>query len=353
MKFSHTLALLLAGSTLLPGLSVAAALPDFSLTPLNCPDGFANCRIEQTSDDGQTLTFSVRQGDTRHNFVWQQGRFTKLPSFGTTGVNIVMALSQDGSTLVGHNASRGFRWHQDSGLEQVAPLKNNFITNLIDVSADGSRAVGYAGWQSNLHAFVHEFGKPPRDLTDSPNSDDYRLATRISGNGQVVAGYTGKQVFLWRDRLGFSYLKPPADCQKQLLNPEAISHDGQTLLLRCSLDRGYLWQKTTGYQPLALPEGIVEALPSFMSADAGVITGTGGTSKGLSGNEKEPILWFGPGQPVRLFQPVAKTLGRSDIQRISIADISASGHRLTINLTLADGSNQPLLLTFNSLTPPL
>lgn len=348
MKFSHTLPLLVAGMLLPPSLYAKATVPAFKLTPLECPQGFSGCVVDEISNDGQTIVFTAKQGNSRINFVWHKGSFTKLPPFGTSGVNIVMALSGDGSTLVGHNGSRGFQWHKDTGLKEVAPLKNNFISNLIDVSADGKKAVGYAGWQSNLHAFIHEFGNRPRDLTGTPKSNDYRLATRISGNGEVVAGYTREQVYLWHDKRGFTYLKPPSDCQQQILNPEAISHDGQLLLLRCSLDRGYLWHKDSGYQQLVLPDGIVEALPWNMSADASVLSGTGGRTQGLSGKEKEPILWFGPENPVRMFEPIAKALGRDDIKHVQISDLSANGQWLTINLTLADGSKLPSLLEFES-----
>lgn len=122
---------------------------------------------------------------------WQRVNLGKLPG---TDSSDALAISGDGTTIVGESGNRAFRWTADMGMIDLGNLPGEGQSSARAVSADGSIVVGVSG---TTGAFVWDEVHGMRDLKSLLETDfgvdlsswTLTAASGVSADGKVVVGY--------------------------------------------------------------------------------------------------------------------------------------------------------------------
>jgi uncharacterized membrane protein len=171
-----------------------------NIEDMGLPVGEPSAVATKVSADGKVVigTFGTSKG-----FRWTRATgFQLLPPYGGATAFLPLALSRDGSIVVGTSGGKAVRWA--NGQTQVLGQLWNWSTCVATaISGDGTRIVGYAansvtpdegqveafiwdpinGLRSLKEAMVHiGMANAFRDWTSS-------MATAISTDGQTVVGY--------------------------------------------------------------------------------------------------------------------------------------------------------------------
>lgn len=231
------------------------------------PSSFAQSRAVAVSADGSTIVgLSSNVGAVDFEATrWVQGRPMSL---GLGSGSSATGVSSDGSTIVGSwagttNALLGaFLW-TERGVTELRDLAAggllDFGATALDVSADGSRAVGWATDAFEQRPVLWNDAGDPTDL-GVPDDFTAGLANAISDDGSIIvgsaSGLAGETAFIWTADTGSielaAYLKPLVGGQLAgwtLTSADAISADGLTFA-------------GVGVNPLGVSEGWVAQIPA-------------------------------------------------------------------------------------------
>ncbi len=214
-------------------------------------------------DEGTTIgAFLALQGflttgkyTIRHNGELVSGEdFENIP--GSDNTSSALAVNSDGSVIVGwgggtgENPTRPFRW-QNGIMEALPVIGPDAIEQgyALDVSADGSRIVGYVTGTNGT--------RPPRSRDDAllwidgapitlgnlPGGTKGAVARAISDDGRIVIGESdttaidGDHIFIWDELNGMRDLEEflldqgvDLNGWMDLSNAIDISADGSTIL---------------------------------------------------------------------------------------------------------------------------
>ncbi|WP_444995317.1 hypothetical protein [Aliikangiella sp. IMCC44359] len=302
---------------------------EFKFEVLNSPPGTPNgSSAVLVNKDGSALVFKGTKPSNKKDekiplvYHWNaKNGYSHLGLFERRNVLVPMDISDVGDVVVGHNGGNSFIWTHQNKMQTVPKLKSNFISTVIAISGDGQTLVGYAGWQSNVHAFRWKRNGQIEDIGKGVNHVEWRNATRVSRNGRVVIGSTQDNVFVWREGQGTENLQSPKGCS---FIPEAVSADGYHIAGRCSLDSPLVWSQGGGFKALPIPDGassaIVHNMASLTKRYIGSARYSGNDYKSIS----KPIVWIN--NKIYFIDNVIKKLQPSlNYKKLWVHDISADG----------------------------
>lgn len=199
--------------------------------------------------------------------------------------NMATAVNSDGSVIVGESGHQAFRWTARDGmvglgfLSETAPgIEFANHSRATGVSGDGSIIVG----TSNGLAFRWTAGEGMTRLDLSP-AHDSSMATAISADGRVIvgaadffiAGHSGfsvTQAFRWSATQGTTRLGTLPHSTTSTAT--AVNHDG-SVIAGYSGDEAFRWTRRTGMVGLGVLPGTTQSIsiPAAISADGSVIVG--------------------------------------------------------------------------------
>jgi uncharacterized membrane protein len=196
----------------------------------------------------------------------EAGGMQVLPGFPPGGYSYVASLSSNGAVAVGWvvadldgqagSESDGFVWNAASGPSFLGSFfEDQFGSNAVDVSSDGSVVVGYAPSPRAGPAGHEAFrwtavgGLEPLGFLDESDQGTGRpssWAEGVSGDGSIVVGnatvdaedlFDGQQAFIWDAQHGMRNLREVLVQDYGLdlggwgtLRAEAISADGRAIV---------------------------------------------------------------------------------------------------------------------------
>jgi len=248
-----------------------------------------------------------------------QASIIELPSLTGSGWNEPTGISSDGLVVIGRNGGRAFRWSQAHGMQDWGALPN--LSTLywpLAVSDDGAVAAGE--WQTlspsgKAIRWTRHGGAQDLGFIDESGQDPNARARDLTGDGQLVVGYTTDGGFAWdpvrgmRIIPGFSprFINRPGT---MMVGPGAgvtvarwsegagvepvggaasysaagISDDGTVIIANAIDGSGAArWTQETGFVPIPPPEGRFGVTAGAVSPDATVVVGTV--------NDSRPWIW--------------------------------------------------------------
>lgn len=235
-----------------------------------------------------------------------------LPDAPADAFYFAQGVSADGTVVVGSTeqqdqGGQAFRWTEATGMESLGVLPGFDRSEASAISADGLVIVGTCGIINSdpyvCTAFRWTAATGMVALLDTPDSQEFSVASGVSGDGSVVVGQTrtneGEQAFVWDSgqvRLLTDFIAefgPP-------FYSEAfdVSADGRTVVGEARYDvnpdqtpicQAFRWQEG-GLIPLGyLHEENPRSCAYGISADGRVITGKSGPGPG--GFLNEGVRW--------------------------------------------------------------
>jgi probable HAF family extracellular repeat protein len=214
--------------------------------------------------------------------------------------NRAVAVSDDGSTVVGHQENRflpiewvdGFKWNQADGFRILGTGGRFFVTA---VSANGTYVVlnnltaGFPDFQGIVSRAGPDGNVEIRGLGPSGRAN----GTGISGDGSVVVGFSsgaqGLEAFRWTQAQGTQALGSLGGAPFHSA-ARGISRDGQTIVGQSRSANGleaFRWTQAQGMTGLGdLPGGAFQSEAIAASANGSVIVGAGTSASG-----KEAFIW--------------------------------------------------------------
>lgn len=204
-----------------------------------------------------------------------------------------MAISADGSTVVGSGSRTGFVWDAVRGMRGPEELpgwtRSGAAPN--GVSADGGVVVGNGG---SFEGFVWDATRGMRDLGGLPSEPVYSEANAVSADGRVVVGRADSRTTTvavrWDSTSGLQELGDLAG-GAEFSEAFAVSGDGGTIVGRSASDSGlkaFVWDSANGIQALGdLPGARFGSAANAVSADGSVVVGSAYPSGGF----EEPFIW--------------------------------------------------------------
>lgn len=161
-------------------------------------------------------------------------------------VQCAWGASFDGSAVVGSDrrvwppaGGIGWYWRADQGLVDYALPPGAYVTSLIDIAADGSSFVGSAevsGQAPRAFLWTDDGTIVTQLPAHSPPGENVEVASEISADGRVVAGYTA---FDPRVALRWDGITEPEVLGSFI--PGGISGDGSIVV-----GDGFVWRDATG-----------------------------------------------------------------------------------------------------------
>jgi probable HAF family extracellular repeat protein len=207
-----------------------------------------------------------------------------------SGDNVAEArgVSADGSVVVGvsetGNVGTAFRWTRATGMQPLSTPPRPANSYALDVSPDGSVAVGAAN--DTPDALERAVRWPAAGGVIPLSARDFALANAVSRDGSVIVGEMNGEAFRWTDaegvvRLGF--LNPNGQFPRS--GASDISADGRFIVGSSTgaggSDQAFRWTRETGMVALSgVPAGAVGAGAVAVSNDGKVIAGAINTGTG-------------------------------------------------------------------------
>lgn len=228
------------------------------------------------------------------------GSFTPLEGLG---IQAATALSADGTTVVGTLSGgygQAFRWSAAGGVVGLGDLPGgNFESTARGVSGNGEVVVGYSASQYGTQAFRWTSAGGMVGLGDLPGGSNATYARDVSADGSVVivdnwALNNSNEAFLWtaNGTLGLGYL--PSAIWSQV---GAISVDGSTVVGGSS-SQAFRWTSGGGMVGLGdLPGGYFYSRADAVSADGSTVVGA---SNSGGATTDEAFRWTSSGGMVGL-----------------------------------------------------
>ena len=185
-----------------------------------------------------------------------------------------VAVSGDGSLVVGSHAGGAFKWTVENGLQG---LSMNYATG---ISSDGSTIVG----ANNVRAFRLQ-NENYQNLGTFSDYANFSWADGVNYNGDTVVGESAysngdRRAFVWRQGQGL--LDIGTLTGSGWSRARSVSHNGEVVVGistpssgNTSSDRAFLWTQAGGLLNLG-------TLPGMNRSDANFVSGDGSTVVGYS-----------------------------------------------------------------------
>ena len=240
-----------------------------------------------------------------------QYSFKPLGAIGTTVSSTGLAVSPDGSLVVGFSNGQAFRWTAETGMVGLGDFADGqFQSGGYDMSADGSVVVGYGSTSTAQEAFRWTKTDGMIGLGDLPGGLAGSLAYGVSADGTVVVGKSASgnssansyEAFRWTAESGMVGL---GDLPGGRFASEArgVSADGSIVVGKAeptstnNQPEAFRWTSADGMIGLGqLPGGRSGSWANAVSPDGAVIVGKSWSSRGSG----EAFYWTANGGMVGL-----------------------------------------------------
>lgn len=240
-----------------------------------------NTRANGVSADGSVVTGETTSGATKA-FAWTAagGRVDFGAEPGMPLESLGLAVSGNGSTVVGASLSGAFRWRGPGTFELIGQLPEPVgHVGATGVSGDGSVIVGWglddgAGIQRSFY-WTQSAG-----MQQIPGVQGRALG--VSRNTGVVVGTAGignTRGFTWSPSGGTRVLQAPAGATTPETTAAAINFDG-TIVVGTSSAGPTVWRNEVG-APMPEVPGF-GFFPQCLNDDASVVAGWGYNSQAIS-----------------------------------------------------------------------
>ena len=195
--------------------SVVAANVDFAagyrwtssgLVDIGMPRGAYATSAEDISSDGSVIVggiflFFPEETARAHRWTSAGG----LQDLGVLPGGVASAgsgVSGDGTCVTGISFdadfnTTAFRWTIDGGMQSLGTLPGGMTSEGRKVSRDGSTIIGVSGTREGNRAFVWTQSGGMQDLGLLAPDDAGSSAYGVSGDGTVVAGFSGATAVIW------------------------------------------------------------------------------------------------------------------------------------------------------------
>ena len=194
------------------------------------------------SGDGDVVVGDGDMASVTTAFRWENGIMEALPPLMAGESSNAVAISADGSIVVGNSGGEAVRW-VDGDVEGLGFPPGGDLTNTWDASADASVVVGrvFVSNPDGTEAFIWREGVGMDYIPDLPGGSPYREALAVSGHGLVVGGTAdggnGFEAFIWTEETGTRSFKQVLEEEHgldltgwKLSYVSAISFDGRVLV---------------------------------------------------------------------------------------------------------------------------
>jgi len=194
--------------------------PQYGMVGLgDLPGGTFDSFARDISDDGSVVVGLSRSASAREIFRWTEAEGMVGLGIATSSNNSPVAISGDGTVVVGESNGNAFRWTQANGVTLLGSLPTGEVMQqATDVSIDGSFIVGEGrmrvgtGSNSRFHqrAFFWREGEGIIELGDLPGGSTHTHAYGVSDDGSTVVGSSGTELgshaFVWNEDGGMQRL---------------------------------------------------------------------------------------------------------------------------------------------------
>jgi uncharacterized membrane protein len=306
-------------------LESPARAQGMTYTLIDEDDGLPAPQIYDLSDDGSTAVgIDWTFGAFRYRVF--TGILTRIPGPPGGGfANQAEGVSRDGNVVVGVGLDAGvwqaFRYSDQDGTEFLGSLAPDSNSYALAVSNDGSVVVGYSA--NRAFRWTAAGGMIP--ITGGPSGDSW--APDVSGDGSVVVGTAGGSnpvAFRWTQAQGMQILPPVIGHNRA--SAFAISEDGSAIV-------GQSFSTTTGtylavywvYDGETFLAHWLSPFPGATRCGAENVSGNGKVILGrcLENDWPVPFVWSPPTGMLRLADyAAAKGL---DFSEVGISDPWLSG----------------------------
>lgn len=214
---------------------------------------------------------------------------------------LATAISADGSTVVGRfvdsdNYYKAFAWTLETGMVSLGVQSGRTRSGAMAVSADGSVVVGDGG--SRPFVWTEETGMIALETLG--------VAHDVSGDGSVIVGSNGNsQAFRWTEATGPVVLDPlPGGpcCWGTYAN--GVSADGAVIVGQALdadfRDVAFRWTEDTGMINLGILPTDSRSVAYDISADSTVVVGNSGSWEAFRWTADDGMIGLGflPGLPI-------------------------------------------------------
>ncbi len=206
------------------------------------PGGSFDSVAWEVSGDGNVVVGSGDMASITTAFRWENGVMEALPPLLTGESSNAIAVSSDGSIVIGSSGGQAVRW-RDGVVEGLGLPPGGDSAFARDGSADASVVVGtvFVSNPNGTEAFIWREGIGMDYIPDLPGGSPYREALAVSGHGLVVAGVAdggaGFEPFIWSKETGTRALKHVLEAEYgldltgwDLASVCSISFDGRVLV---------------------------------------------------------------------------------------------------------------------------
>lgn len=253
-----------------------------TITGIGHLPGELTTRVLAMSADGSTV---VGEAATRapdygvgHAFRWTRASGMQDLGGPPGGYSAALGVNADGSVVVGYGGSGGpyaFRWTSATGIQDLGVFPGGTNSFAEGVSADGSVVVGYSyEGPTELRAFRWTSADGMQELAGLPGATS-SAAYDVSSDGSVIVGDSGGHVVRWTtagaiEDLGL--LPNPGV-------PSAISADGSTIVggrvggLGIWPVHAFRWTNNGGIEELVEPPGTLDSYATAVNRDGSMIVG--------------------------------------------------------------------------------
>lgn len=206
----------------------------------NMPAGFV---VHPTgiSVDGSVISGVVVTNFGDEGFVWTPTRWLATPFLPGASSTTPMAITRDGSAIVGLSGHQAFRWNLTGEIEKLANAPGA-VLDICAISDNAQSIVGTAhlDWQQG---FLWANGELIW-LGDLPGGAYESHAEDVSADGQIVVGFSttdsGLEAFKWTRQTGMVKLGVAGS---EFNTAKGISADGSTIVGGVP---AYWWRVDTG-----------------------------------------------------------------------------------------------------------
>ena len=250
------------------------------------------------SDDGNFVCgLAIGPGAEKRAIRWD---VTGLPldiAWQSSPINIPVAMSRDGQTIaLETRASNGAKlaavWAPTGGVVTIPPPPGFLQSEIIDLSQDGSTAIGRYSIDDSFFSPTESFLWSSTTGTTTfagPGNDEVAL-NNLSADGTVVTGTTkiGGQpvIFRWTAAGGFQVLPEPFE----FIENVQVSADGNTLYgvnlyAAPGSSQFFTWTQANGFETYMFD---AELVPGGISGDGSLMAATLGP---LGQTSADPLRW--------------------------------------------------------------
>lgn len=207
-SFSSANAVSAKGSAVAANVDMATAYrwTSSGLVDIGTLRGAYATSAEDISSDGSVIVggvfFFLPEETVRAHRWTSSGGLQDLGVLPGGVASVGSGVSGDGNCVTGYSFdtdfnTTAFRWTSEDGMQSLGTLPGGMTSEGRKVSRDGSTIIGVAGTPEGDRAFVWTQSGGMQDLGLLSPGDSGSSAYGVSGDGTVVAGFSGANAVIW------------------------------------------------------------------------------------------------------------------------------------------------------------